>query len=1549
MKKTVSFMLALIIMISACSVSCFSALASTIVSSDGYRYESNNSLTKSEWIYDLVLTSGEINTSISGIANPFSDVNELNYYYNAVLIAYDKGIIEPDESGMFNGDESVTIEYAVHTLNSVLSFDLNNEKEENGKYPYSFESPESYTYTDDIQVAIEQKWVEESYQDNYYIQNILFDDNYNDYDAKGLLDVYKDYLSLINIDDSDTKWELTDDPEIKHFDISDFSYDPIDTYSNHELLRPKKDNIELNADDLFTVKNGKDYYAYKVVSAYDTDEQASEYHVCPVVDSADYAKIFVKSTTNHTVTSDQLEYIPTEYAEQLNTQISENNGLKQLNFTVPIDKSRIHFDVKFSGVTIKRVTDGEDYSTAISFKSIVAVNGELKDVSEHGKFEVCKMAFSDGLEGAEFEISPHIDVEGSGNISFVNVLEYELIIKNGEITKGKKPKVVTTADNSFTGDFKYNLNGELGVEISLSGKYSCLEFGVSNDCGYRLISDIRAYDDGEEPKICEEYVQYLYGEFSLELNNKEFFKYRYSDFDNSPYSKENHYETDSKGNRKAVDKCTRGVDYYEELNLGDNKESLYYSFLHKSKQLPTNQKLYIRYKEYSESSKDEFYYFDIENDGIVSLFAELPYHSNACNGCRYNIQFCELNHKKHEAVLIQNVNMLQANDKWTSSNMYLKKGRYYILLNHECASKFLDFSHDFHIPAKFTFLINYEQRGANDNSTEFEHNDDFENANIFDPNSYVKGNFLTTIQFDNEDNYYLMDRDVYSLNIDEPSKLSLDVLRNSDNRFQLSVYRKTDKGYTFIKKIESEEIENNKGNINLDDCYFESGTYYFVLDSHNADSMCGELYDYKTYRIYDKEPLLTNGLEHSIKNDYYIMTNTLTPIVDKSCEVESNNSITDANQLEIGTDVKGLLFNHASAKEFKAMESLFVGENWYYNDEYDEYDLDIDVFKLPEMDNGILNAKISKFKNYSTDYAHIAVIAENADGSFLQCGKAESAYNSDELNVIVNSSVQYYLVLWGGSEYYYGEDTDNIGYVLKTSHTPHADVESEFNGTMGTADTVCSVNSSTICSVVSYPTSDDYYEDTDVFKVTPNKATELKIKVSPYNVYNCSDCIKDVYLSCKVFDKNGNEIYSDYTQAGTTISVPVSAGTYYVYIYNYTNLECTDHYEFYTLSIRSDGEHALEVTSYTAPTCTEPGSRLYKCTQCSYTDTETIPALGHDYKGVVTNPTCTQQGYTTYTCTRCRDSYIAERVNPHGHKYIISSVNWNTLDTSTGKVEADFYCSYNASHTKTETVQSEYKAVQSQGENQAELTRYTVKSNDFEDSITVKTKEPLAHSHIPGEPKIENKVPATCSAEGSYDEVVYCTTCGKVLSSETKTINKLPHKEVIDKAIPATCTKSGKTEGSHCSVCGKIIIKQISIKATGHKIVKDKAVAPTFTRPGKTEGSHCSVCKEVLVKQKTLKKLGKPKLKRLVAGKITLTVYWKNVKNVGGYQINYCKNKSFQNSKVVTIKGEKPKKKKIKGVSPKRKYYVRIRAYKWINGKRYYSKWSAVKTVTTKR
>ena len=103
---------------------------------------------------------------------------------------------------------------------------------------------------------------------------------------------------------------------------------------------------------------------------------------------------------------------------------------------------------------------------------------------------------------------------------------------------------------------------------------------------------------------------------------------------------------------------------------------------------------------------------------------------------------------------------------------------------------------------------------------------------------------------------------------------------------------------------------------------------------------------------------------------------------------------------------------------------------------------------------------------------------------------------------------------------------------------------------------------------------------------------------------------------------------------------------------------------------------------------------------------------------------------------------------------------------------------------------------------------------------------------------------ATCT------EKAVCTACGEEYG------DLAAHTPVTVPATAATCTQTGLTEGSKCSVCGETLQEQETIPALGHspELVAGKAAA--CTENGLTDGEKCSVCGETLQEQEAISALG---------------------------------------------------------------------------------------------
>jgi len=261
-------------------------------------------------------------------------------------------------------------------------------------------------------------------------------------------------------------------------------------------------------------------------------------------------------------------------------------------------------------------------------------------------------------------------------------------------------------------------------------------------------------------------------------------------------------------------------------------------------------------------------------------------------------------------------------------------------------------------------------------------------------------------------------------------------------------------------------------------------------------------------------------------------------------------------------------------------------------------------------------------------------------------------------------------------------------------------------------------------------------------------------------------------------------------------------------------------------------------TAAVPATCEEEGmAEHYYCKKCAQyftgkgtdltpvaKETLTLKKLDHVLTTVTVDATCTAEGSETTTCTREGCNYKDVKVLPlvaHTRKDVAANAATCTEEGNVAYWTCDV-CNKNFTGTGTSATEL------------AEEDRVIPALNHNWDEGTVSTA-----------PDCENAGVRTFTCKRA--------NCG---ATYTKAIDSTGHTEVTDEAVAPTCTETGLTEGSHCSVCGAVINPPETIDALGHDIVTVAAVAATCTETGLTAGEHCSRCDDAAVAQEVVAALG---------------------------------------------------------------------------------------------
>lgn len=208
----------------------------------------------------------------------------------------------------------------------------------------------------------------------------------------------------------------------------------------------------------------------------------------------------------------------------------------------------------------------------------------------------------------------------------------------------------------------------------------------------------------------------------------------------------------------------------------------------------------------------------------------------------------------------------------------------------------------------------------------------------------------------------------------------------------------------------------------------------------------------------------------------------------------------------------------------------------------------------------------------------------------------------------------------------------------------------------------------------------------------------------------------------------------------------------------------------------------------------------------------------------------------------------------------------------------------------------------------------------------------------------------TTASKGSYKD-----------GNKTRTVYVSPEKEYYKPKFSFSTTrlkKKGATAKIACTWHNGFSTVTIPAAALVYKSSKSSLVSASkgVIKAKKSSGSTTvkvyfpGYAKGAVSKTIVISSLPAPTLKsaKNTKGK-KITVSWKNVAGATGYQIAYSTNKNFKGAKNVSVKKAATTKKVVSKLKKGKTYYVKVRAYKTVKGKKQYTGWSKVKQVAVKK
>lgn len=176
----------------------------------------------------------------------------------------------------------------------------------------------------------------------------------------------------------------------------------------------------------------------------------------------------------------------------------------------------------------------------------------------------------------------------------------------------------------------------------------------------------------------------------------------------------------------------------------------------------------------------------------------------------------------------------------------------------------------------------------------------------------------------------------------------------------------------------------------------------------------------------------------------------------------------------------------------------------------------------------------------------------------------------------------------------------------------------------------------------------------------------------------------------------------------------------------------------------------------------------------------------------------------------------------------------------------------------------------------------------------------------------------------------------KLLTTENQTVEVSATKHTF----PLKASGKLGVKLNYSSDNSKIKVNSKGIVTVAKGYVGRATITVTAPETANTKKESKKLTITVLPKSPKLSSVTSPKKK-------TVQVKWKKG-SVTGYQLQYAYDKSFESARTITIKKKDINSKTITGLASKYGCYVRMRSYKKVGKKNYYSDWSKTKAVKIK-